>query len=55
MYNIFKTYVYVKYRPSLLHSVEEKNIRTPSIGIQNDDEAIIKLIVTAFVDITVYV
>ena len=31
--------------------MEEKNKRTPSLGIQNDDEAIIQLSFTAFVDI----
>ena len=43
--------VEVKYRPSHLHLVEEKDIRTLSISIQNDDEALIKLIFTVFVDI----
>ena len=47
--------VNVKYRPSLLHSAEEKNIRTPSLGIKNDNKAIIKLTFTAFVDIRVNV
>ena len=45
----------VKYIPSLLHSAEEKNIRTLSLRIQNDDEAIIKLTFTAFVAIIVNV
>ena len=45
--------VEVKYRPSLLHSAEERNIRTQSLGIQNYDEAIIKLTFKAFVDIIV--
>ena len=53
MYNIFKLSgenVHVKYRPSLFHSAEEKNIRTLSLGIQNN-EAIIKLKFTTFVGI----
>ena len=45
--------IQVKYIPSLLHSNEEKNIRTLNIGIQNDNKYIIKLIFTAFVDIIV--
>ena len=56
MYNILKVpgvCVEVKYKPSLLHSAEKKNTRTLSIGIQNDDEAIIKLTFMTFVDIIV--
>ena len=49
------THVNVKDRPSLLHSVEKKKIRTLSLGSQNDDETIIKLTFTAFVDIIVNV
>ena len=45
--------VEVKYIPSHLHLVEEKDIRTLSLSIQNDDEALIKLIFTVFVDILV--
>ena len=48
-------HVNVKDRPSLLHSVEKKKIRTLSLGSQNDDETIIKLTFTAFVDIIVNV
>ena len=46
MYTILKAravHVEFKYKSFLLHSAEEKNIRTLSLGIQNDDEAIIKL------------
>ena len=58
MYNIYKVpgvRVEVKYRPSLHRSIEEKNIRTLSLGIQNDDEVIIKLTFTVFADIIVNV
>ena len=55
VYTYFKpgVRVEVKYRPSLLHSDEEKFIRKKSLGIQNDDEALINLIFTLFVDILV--
>ena len=43
----------LKYKLFLLHSAKENNIRTLSPGIQNDDEAIMKLIFTTFVDIIV--
>ena len=58
MYNILKVSgvrVELKYKPSLVHSSEEKSIRTVSLGIQNNDEGIIKLSFTAFVDIIVNV
>ena len=56
MYNIFKgscIRVEVKYIPSLPRSSEEKNTRILSFGIQNNDEAIIKLIFMAFVIVIV--
>ena len=52
MYNMFKVQgvrIDVRFISSLLHSVEDKNIRTLSLGIQNDDKAIIKLTLTAVV------
>ena len=56
VYAIFKVpriSVELKYRSSLLHSTEEKNIRTLRLGIHNGDEAIIKLSCMALVDIIV--
>ena len=48
-------HVKLKYKSFLLHSAEEKNTRTLSFGIQNDDEAIIKLLFTVFANIKVNV
>ena len=55
---ILKHQVYVfelKYRQFILHSPEEKKIRPLSLGIQNDDETVIKLLFMAFVNIIVKV
>ena len=43
----------LKYRQFLLHSAEEEKIRPLSLGIQNDDETVIKLLFMAFVNIIV--
>ena len=45
----------MKYRLSLLQSVEEENIKTFSLSIQNDRKAIIKLIFMVFIDVIVNV
>ena len=45
--------VQMKYKPSHFHSTEEKTIRTPSLGIQHDNEVPVKLTFTTFVGIIV--
>lgn len=45
--------VQMKYKASHFHSTEEKTIRTPSLGIQHDNEVPVKLTFTTFVGIIV--